>query len=159
MVWIKRMFKLNRLTDYAVVIMSQMALTPGAIRNAADLARETAVPQPTVAKILGILTKSELVSAHRGAAGGYSLASAPDAIPVSDIIEALEGPIALTACVEGTPDICGTQALCPLRGHWNRVNLAIKDALEKVSLAELAIVHGPQDLVVHGPGEELQRPL
>ena len=80
------MFKLNRLTDYAVVIMSQMALTPGAIRNAAELARETAVPQPTVAKILGILTKSELVSAHRGAAGGYSLASAPDEIPVSDII-------------------------------------------------------------------------
>jgi FeS assembly SUF system regulator len=153
------MFKLNRLTDYAVVIMSQMALTPGVVRNASELARETAVPQPTVAKILGILAKSGLVTAHRGAAGGYSLASAPKDIAVSAIIEALEGPIALTACVEGTPDICGTQALCPLRGHWNRVNLAIKDALEKVNLAELAITHGPPGQVVGGFDANARQPL
>jgi FeS assembly SUF system regulator len=153
------MFKLNRLTDYAVVIMSQMALTPRAVRTASELARETAVPQPTVAKILGILAKSDLVTAHRGAAGGYSLAAAPEDIGVSAIIEALEGPIALTACVDGTPDVCGTQSLCPLRGHWNRVNLAIKDALEKVSLAELAIAHSPPGPIADGLGGNVRQPL
>ena len=137
------MFKLNRLTDYAVVVMSQMALGPGKIRRAGDIARESAVPQPTVAKILNSLAKADLVIPHRGAAGGYSLSRAPHEIAVSEIIEALEGPIALTACVEGTPDICSVEALCPMRGHWNRVNLAIKDALDKVSLAELAITQVP----------------
>lgn len=137
------MFKLNRLTDYAVVVMSQMALGRDEIRRVSDIARESAVPQPTVAKILNHLAKADLVTPYRGATGGYMLSRAPDEIAVSEIIEALEGPIALTACVEGTADICNVEARCPLRGHWNRVNQAIKDALDKVSLAELAITQNP----------------
>ena len=140
------MFKLNRLTDYAVVLMSQMALEPRALKNASDLARDCAVPPPTVSKILNILAKADLVKGQRGAAGGYNLSRAPEDIPVSDIIEALEGPIALTACVEGTSEICGVEALCPMRGHWNHVNSAIKEALDRVTLAEISIAHIPLPL-------------
>lgn len=137
------MFKLNRLTDYAVVLMSQMALEPRSVKTANDLSRDCAVPQPTVSKILNILAKAQLVNGQRGAAGGYSLSRSPEEIAVSEIIEALEGPIALTACVEGTADICEVEAQCPMRGHWNRVNSAIKQALDKVTLAEIAIAHMP----------------
>lgn len=151
------MFKLNRLTDYAVVLMSQMALEPRALKNANDLARDCAVPQPTVSKILNILAKADLVKGQRGAAGGYNLSRTPEDIPVSDIIEALEGPIALTACVEGTPEICGVEAQCPMRGHWNRVNSAIKEALDQVTLAEIAIAHTP--LPVHRSNKDMRVPL
>ena len=140
------MFKLNRLTDYAVVVMSQMALGRDEIRRVSDISRESTLPQPTVAKILNALARAELVTPHRGASGGYTLSRAPHEIAVSEIIEALEGPIALTACVDGTPDICNVEARCPLRGHWNRVNHAIKDALDKVTLAELALTQAPPAL-------------
>ena len=133
------MFRLNRLTDYAVVVMSQMADKGGDVRKAPEIARDTGVPLPTVAKILNALTKAELVASHRGAAGGYTLSREAEDIAVSDIIEALEGPIALTACVEGAPDICEVESLCPMRGHWNKVNTAIRAALDKVSLAEIAV--------------------
>ena len=56
---------------------------------------------------------------------------------LAEIVEALDGPIALTACVDGAEDQCDVESLCPMRGNWNRVNNAIRDALESVSLAEL----------------------
>ena len=90
--------------------MSQMALGRDEIRRVSDIARESAVPQPTVAKILNHLAKADLVTPYRGATGGYMLSRAPHEIAVSEIIEALEGPIALTACVEGTADICNVEA-------------------------------------------------
>jgi len=133
------MFRLNRLTDYAVVVMSQMAQHPGKMRNTSEISQDSNVPLPTVAKILNALSKADLVTAQRGASGGYSLSRAPQDIPVSEIIQALEGPIALTACVTGATEICDGESLCPLRGHWNKVNLAIKNALDQVSLAEIAV--------------------
>ena len=90
------MFRLNRLTDYAVVVMSQMSLRPGRMRNTTEIARDSAVPLPTVAKILNALAKAELVVAQRGASGGYALSRPAKVIAVSEIIQALEGPIALT---------------------------------------------------------------
>ena len=95
------MFKLNRLTDYAVVVMSQMAHQPGRVWTAPQIAQDTGVPLPTVAKLLNSLAHGDLITSHRGAAGGYSLHRQADAITVADIIQAMEGPIALTACVEG----------------------------------------------------------
>jgi len=133
------MFRLNRLTDYAVVVMSQMAVREGAVCKTPDIARDTAVPLPTVAKILNALMKAELVASQRGMAGGYSLTRAPSDISVADIVEALEGPIALTACVTGATEGCGVESLCPMHGHWNKVNDAIRRALEGVSLAEISI--------------------
>ena len=133
------MFRLNRLTDYAVVVMSQMANREGIICKAPDIAGASAVPLPTVAKILNALMKADLVVSHRGVTGGYSLSRDPSDISVADIIQALEGPIALTACVSGAADACDVESLCPMRGHWNKVNNAIREALQGVSLAEIAV--------------------
>ena len=150
------MFRLNRLTDYAVVVMSQMAVREGAVCKSPDIARDTAVPLPTVAKILNALMKADLVTSQRGMAGGYSLTRPPSEISVADIVEALEGPIALTACVSGAPAGCDVESLCPMRGHWNKVNDAIRKALEGVSLAEISINEVLLAMTREQPPERLQ---
>ncbi|MHA1599664.1 MAG: SUF system Fe-S cluster assembly regulator [Alphaproteobacteria bacterium] len=133
------MFKLNRLTDYAVVVMSQMAQRLDEVRTAPQIAHETGVPLPTVAKVLNALAHGQLISSRRGAGGGYTLVRPAKEITVAEIIQALEGPIALTACVEGSPDGCDVESLCPMRGNWNKVNRAIHGALSQVTLADMAI--------------------
>jgi len=131
------MLRLNRMTDYAVVVLGQMTRRPGLVQTAAHIAEGTAIPLPTTSKLLKLMAGSSLITSHRGANGGYSLDRAAEDVRVSEIVEALDGPIALTACVDGTEDQCDVESLCPMRGNWNRVNNAIREALESVSLAEL----------------------
>jgi FeS assembly SUF system regulator len=132
------MFRLNRLTDYAVVLMSQMAHERQKVRTAPQISQESGLPLPTVSKLLNALARDGLVTSHRGAAGGYTLARPAEEIPVAAIIQALEGPIALTSCVTGSDDSCEVASLCPMHGNWNKVNSAIREALEQVSLADMA---------------------
>ncbi|GAB3458710.1 SUF system Fe-S cluster assembly regulator [Insolitispirillum peregrinum] len=132
------MFRINKLTDYAVALLVDMART-GCVRSAQQIASDTGVPLPTVAKIMKLLAKDGLVQSIRGAAGGYGLGRAPREITVAHMIQAIEGPIALTSCVETSPDEeCGIEALCPMHGHWNRVNNAVHRALSEVTLADMA---------------------
>lgn len=131
------MFRLNRLTDYAVVVMSQMSMHDSSLRSAQQMARDTGIPLPTVAKVLNVLTREGLVASHRGATGGYALSRSAGQINVAEIIQALEGPIALTACVDSASGCCDVETLCPMRGTWDKVNDAIRDALSQVSLADL----------------------
>ncbi len=137
------MIRLNRLTDYAVVVLTQMGRDHAGVRTAPQLAHETGVPLPTVAKLLKTLAADGIIASHRGAAGGYSLSRAPEAISVAQIIAALEGPIALTACVEGSGNHCDVESLCPMRGNWDKVNRAIQRALEDLTLAEMAMPAWP----------------
>lgn len=130
------MIRLNRMTDYAVVVLGRMGRE--GVVSVAQLAQDSRVPQPTVAKLLKQLAQAGLVVSQRGPAGGYALARAPHAITVADVIAALEGPISLTACVDGAEGHCEVERLCPMRGNWDRVNRAIRDALESVSLADMA---------------------
>ncbi len=132
------MFRLNRLTDYGVVVLSQMSRNPNDLRTAPQISQETGVPLPTVAKLLNALAHGDLIESHRGAAGGYTLNRPAAEISVAEIIQALEGPIALTACVEGSEDACDVASLCPMRGTWDRVNKAIYGALSEVTLADMA---------------------
>ena len=131
------MLRLNRMTDYAVVVLGQMARRPGLVQTAAHIAESTAIPLPTASKLLKQMAGAALITSHRGANGGYSLDRAAAAVRVAEIVEALDGPIALTACVDGAEDQCDVESHCPMRGNWNRVNNAIREALENVSLAEL----------------------
>ncbi len=133
------MFRLNRLTDYAVVALAQMALRPDRLVNATRLAEDTGMSQPTAAKVLNLLAKGGLLASQRGAAGGYTLARPARDISVAEIIQTMDGPIALTACVEGATDTCGVESLCPMRGNWERVNTAIRTALDGVTLADMAL--------------------
>ena len=132
------MFKLNRLTDYGVVILTQMTWNPDDLRTAPQIAQDTGVPLPTVAKLLNALAHEGLITSHRGAAGGYTLNRPAEAISVAEIVQALEGPIALTACVDGASGGCDVESLCPMRGNWDKVNKAIHGALSAVTLADMA---------------------
>ena len=131
------MIRLNRLTDYAFVILGQMSQDLGRVRTAGALAEATGVPVPTVSKILKTMGSARLVTPHRGAKGGYSLDVPASDVTVTEIVQALEGPIALTACVDGAEDACEVENLCPMRGNWNRVNDAIRSALDGVTLADM----------------------
>lgn len=131
------MLRLNKLTDYAVVALTRMAGAPEETFTAPRLSGETAVPVPTVAKLMKQLNKSGLVSSQRGASGGYTLSRAPERITVAEVIEAMEGPISLTACVEGADDSCSVVALCPMSGNWNKVNRVIHQALKELTLADM----------------------
>ena len=95
----------------------------------AQLAADTGVNQPTIAKLMKQLTQAGIVTSQRGANGGYTLGRTAAEISVTEIIEALEGPIELTSCVDGAETNCGVENLCPMRGNWDRVNGAIRGAL------------------------------
>jgi FeS assembly SUF system regulator len=144
------MFRLNRLTDYGVVVMSQMAARDD-LRSAQQISDSTAVPLPTVSKILHALAQADLVVAQRGASGGYRLVRPAGEISVSEIIQALEGPIALTSCVDGADTHCDVERLCPMSGGWNKVNAAIRNALNTVTLADMVAV--PDAYLMPGEGE------
>ena len=139
------MLRLNRLTDYAIVAMSKMSHRPDDVRTTTQISLETAVPMPTIAKLLNALVKGGLVFSHRGASGGYTLGRPAEDITAADIIQAVEGPISLTACVDGSDEECGIQLDCPMSGNWNKVNQAIQKALKEVSLAELGAPHTPKN--------------
>ena len=131
------MLKLSRMIDYGVVVLSQMAHRRHNLTTAPELAEATGLPAPMVSKVLKSLARSDLVVSHRGVHGGYSLSCGPDEISVAAIVEALEGPVALTACVEASDAHCQVESLCPIRGGWEKVNDAIRGALEAVSLSDL----------------------
>ena len=131
------MLRLNKLTDYAVVILAQMSQGNGARFTPASLAAQTSVPEPTIAKILKDLAKSDLIVSYRGATGGYALSRAGDTISVRDVIEAVEGPISMVECVDPASTCCTTEKKCPLRGRWDIVNTAIIGELEKITLADM----------------------
>ena len=131
------MLRLNRLTDYAVVVLGRMAQESGCVLPASRIAESAAIPIPTVSKLLKQLAARGLVTSHRGVRGGYSLDRPAERVSVVEIIEALDGPIARTACVDGADEECGVASYCPMSGNWNRVNTAIRAALECVNLAEL----------------------
>jgi len=136
------MIRLTRLADYAVLLMTHMAhewrKDSSRVMNAADLAQETHIPGPTVSKILGAMSRSDLLTSHRGHAGGYALSRAPEEISAADIISVIEGPVALTECLDDGTDDCEIESLCGVRSSWNRINRAITTALEGISLADMA---------------------
>jgi FeS assembly SUF system regulator len=133
------MIKLGKLTDYAVVIMAQLSREgEGVSCSAAMLAGRTAVPEPTVAKIMKQLAREGLVDSARGAAGGYRLARPADDISIADIITCMDGPVAIVSCIEDSGESCKTGGSCAVKGRWTRVNDAIRAALTSVKLTEMA---------------------
>lgn len=130
------MLRLSKLTDYAVVVLVRLAREEG-VQTSPGIAATTGIPEPTVAKVLKTLAAGGLVASQRGARGGYRLMRPLAAIPVADVIAAVDGPIALTACVDGSATECESQGVCPMRGRWDPVNEAIQQALSTISLADM----------------------
>ncbi len=131
------MIRMSKLADYSFVILNQMMSAGGEPSSASDLATKTTLPLPTVAKLMKMLAKNGLVTAHRGATGGYRLALPPESISIARIIEAVDGPITLTECVDETEPACAVQRYCPMYRGWGRVNEAMRHALENVFLADM----------------------
>lgn len=141
------MIRITKQTDYGIVLLTHLAADPERQYNAPELAAEARLPLPMVSKILKLLAREGLLGSHRGVKGGYSLARQPEAISMAEIIAALEGPIAITECISVEGD-CSHEPLCPVRSNWRRINLAVRTALEGITLAEMT--HSGQKLVTLG---------
>jgi FeS assembly SUF system regulator len=127
---------MSKLTDYGTVLLTQMAREPDRLFSSQELADKTQIASPTVAKLLKALTKAKLLESKRGAHGGYSLARPPEDISAVDIIDAIEGPVALTECATGAGN-CDIEAACSVGHNWQRINTGIRAALKAVTLAQL----------------------
>ncbi len=136
------MLKVSRLADYAVVVLVKLGRR-NAVTNSVSLAVETGVPEPTVAKVLKALSGAGLVSSQRGARGGYRIARPLREIRITHVIAAIDGPIALTACVDGESGTCPSENLCPVRGRWDMVNDAVRSALERITLEDMDLMSVP----------------
>lgn len=133
------MLRINKLSDYATVIMSFMARRPDETYSAAKIAEQLDIAQPTVGKILKLLARGNLLCAQRGANGGYALGRAPRQISIAQIINAIEGmPLGLTEC-SSMPGVCTQEASCAIRGNWQTISAVIKRGLEGVSLADMTL--------------------
>lgn len=151
------MLRMSRITDYGIVLLTQLAAEtsdPGvpqdgptdprawapseAIHNARELAARAGLPLPVVSKILKALTREGFLVSQRGARGGYALARRPEDISVASIIDALEGPIALTECGTELHGACEREARCAVRQPWQQINREVRKTLERVRLSDLA---------------------
>lgn len=130
------MLRVTRLTDYATVVLTVLAARPEAVLSAAELAERAGLEPPTVSKVLRPLAQVGLVEAFRGAHGGYRLARPPQEISLLEIVEAMEGPIAMTEC-SLDEHVCGIASQCGVQANWRRINDVVAAALRDVSLAQM----------------------
>lgn len=130
------MLRMSKLADYAALMLARMAENPAATHTTAELASGTGVSPPTASKLLKLLGRAGLVASQRGVHGGYSLARAPRHITAVDIIEAVEGPLAVTECTLAT-GLCELEPTCQLGSQWQRLSAAIRRALAELTLADL----------------------
>jgi len=133
------MLRVSKLADYAIVLMAYMAGdSDRRPLTARRLSQESDLPLPTVAKILKALSRAGLLQSHRGGFGGYSLARPMSYVSVADVITAIDGPIALTACGSDTPVPCDIGATCPVRENWKTIARALREALEQLTLDRMS---------------------
>jgi len=134
--------RISKLTDYGTVVLAQLAKEPGHVCSAADVAQATGIAVPTVSKLLKSLARAGLVTSRRGANGGYQLARDPRDISAASVIDALEGPVSITEC-SATDSHCDYENVCNVGNAWQRINVAIRRALEDISLTDLQIANSP----------------
>ncbi len=145
------------MTDYAVVLATHLATAEGP-HAARDLAVQTQIPEPTASKVLKKLARAGVVVSQRGAKGGYALARSPQQIGVNEVIEAIEGPIAVTECSdESTDSLCEYETNCGVRANWQRINVAVQRALSEITLADMAFPGTAELVVIARSSQEAER--
>lgn len=137
------MIRMTKISDYALVLLTYIArrqaeIGDSKVYSSIELANEAKLPPPTVGKILKLLAKEGILLSIRGAKGGYSLTRSPIETSVAQVLKALEGPFAITECLDHDHRQCEYEAICPTRPHWRVINDAIYLALSRISLAEMA---------------------
>ena len=148
--------RLSSFADYAVVLMSAAARHCGATKmNATTLSAETGIPLPTAQKLVSRLSAAGLLESSRGTGGGVRLSRPPAAITLADVVEAVEGPIAMTACAEHGAHDCNLEQDCRIRPHMNAANSAVRAALAGVTIASLSRQAAPQPADARVPEQML----
>ncbi len=132
------MLRLTKLTDYGILLMTRMAASGQGRFSAAEMAEITHIPMPTVSKILQMLLHEGMLDSIRGAHGGYRLTRAASEINVRDVINVFEGSIALTECNLDDGGACDQHDVCSTSNNWKRINHAVRQALQDISLADMA---------------------
>ena len=131
------MIRMTRLTDYGIMLLTLFARDDRRpMKSARDLAAEAKLPLPTVSKILKLLARHDLLEAHRGVRGGFTLSRKPDDITMAEVIDALEGPIGVTDCCAPSSD-CGIEKSCIVKSNWMKINRVVLEALDRITLAEM----------------------
>jgi FeS assembly SUF system regulator len=128
------MLKITKITDYGFILLAHMAdQEEGKLHNAKDLSTTIGIPLPTVSKVLKILTQGGILLSHQGSKGGYSLSRSADRISAAQIIEAVEGPVAITDCTSSE----GCERNCRVSPSWKKVNATVVATLAGVTLADI----------------------
>jgi len=131
------MIRMSKEADYGVILLAHLAGRDELVRQSSrQLAEETKLTLPMVSKVLKILARQGLLASYRGVKGGYSLARPADAISVVEIIQAVEGPIAMTECIE-SPGECCHEPLCRLQSNWRTINDVVTRALSEIKLSDM----------------------
>ncbi len=129
------MLRITKITDYGFILLAHMAnQEEGMLHNAKDLSSAIGIPLPTVSKVLKILTQGGILKSHQGSKGGYSLAKTAELITAAEIIESVEGPVAITDCSSAE----GCERNCPVSPSWQQVNDAVIGALAGLTLADMS---------------------
>ena len=129
------MIRITKITDYGFVLLAYMASRDlDQLHNAKDLSAASGLALPTVSKVLKILTQGRILKSHQGSKGGYSLARPASQITAVEIIEAVEGPVAITDCSSTK----GCERNCQVSPSWQKVNHTIVGTLGSLTLAEMA---------------------
>lgn len=130
------MLRISKLTDYGTVVLAELANGQSGFASAAEVAGATGIALPTVSKLLKELGKAGLVTSARGSHGGYRLARPASQISAADVIDALEGPVSITEC-SAHDSHCDFESVCNVGSAWQRINVAIRRALDDISLEDL----------------------
>ena len=146
------MLRLSKKTDYALMAMAHLAQKPGS-SSAREIAEQYGIPIELLAKVLQRLTQRGLLTSQQGTRGGYQLSRSAASISLADVIYAIDGPVAVTAC-SAHADRCGQFDTCNVRNPLRRIREIIVSALSGTSVLELAGEHGApvaaQVVALHG---------
>ena len=133
------MIKVSRMADYAILLVCKMSNDENKVYSSQELSIVTSLKITTISKILTKLTKANVTDSIRGVSGGYKLTMQAEDISVGNIIDIIDGKVALTICVEeGENHNCNLVSLCPSQSNWQIINNTVREALNSVSIAEMA---------------------
>ncbi|MBI2570076.1 MAG: SUF system Fe-S cluster assembly regulator [Candidatus Schekmanbacteria bacterium] len=150
--------KITRQADYGIILMTHLAVSRALLFTARDLAGEVGLPLPTVSKILKQLCRAGVLDSYRGVKGGYRLSRAPESISVAEVIDALDGPVGITECVDAERSECTLAPGCRVKSNWRLINDAIATVLKGISLSEMVSPMASPRLAAPGGGAIEPRP-